>query len=217
MKYGKYGKVKVPAKVEDLIGKTITKVEQDTFNIVLYCKEGVYRFYHEQNCCEDVSIDDICGDINDLCGKVFLAEERQSCENPEGVEKEYQGNSCTWTFYHFVTDKGYIDIRWYGESNGYYSEDVDIVYYPAPGYIGKGSWVEAYHAKPENDDPVLCRMKIAFRISSDYLYCVCRYHEEGWYFLAMDKREAASCESIQAMTWTPIPENWNLRAWKRIE
>lgn len=114
------------AELKDLIGKTLTKVEQvGDDEIVFITNEGKrYKLYHLQNCCESVTVEDIVGDLADLVGEpILVAEEATSDKNPEGVTKEYQ-DSFTWTFYKFATRKGYVDIRWYGESNGYYSESV---------------------------------------------------------------------------------------------
>lgn len=73
-----------------------------------------------------MSIEDVCGDLNDLIGvPITMAEEVESRENPPGITKEYQ-DSFTWTFYKLATVKGYVTIRWYGESNGYYSESVSF-------------------------------------------------------------------------------------------
>jgi len=118
------------AKFEDLNGKIITSiiggVGDDEIKITL-SDNSVYKMYHVQDCCEDVRVDDIVGDINDLLNSpVTMAEEITSNTNPEGIVIEYQ-DSFTWTFYKLATIKGYVTIRWYGESNGYYSEDVEFV------------------------------------------------------------------------------------------
>lgn len=115
-------------KFEELAGHTLKAVEnKDDEQIVFTLEDGSrYRLYHGQNCCESVTVEDICGDLSDLVGHPLLvAEEATSDKNPEGVTKEYQ-SSFTWTFYKLATIKGSVTIRWYGESNGYYSESVDF-------------------------------------------------------------------------------------------
>ena len=117
-------------KFDDLIGKTLTKVKNiDNEEIVFTVDDGtVYKLYHGQDCCETVMVDDINGDLQDLVGSPILrAEEATSDENLEGVSSpEWQDDSFTWTFYKMATIKGSVDIRWYGTSNGYYSESVDF-------------------------------------------------------------------------------------------
>ena len=115
-------------KIEGLIGKTLVSIvgmEEGSEEIIFTTFDGKqYKMYHEQDCCESVTVDDVCGDVMDLIGSPLIsAEEGTSEENPPDVNIEYQ-ESFTWTFYHFATIKGYLDLRWYGESNGYYSESV---------------------------------------------------------------------------------------------
>ena len=114
-------------KFEDLVGKVLVSVENNSDEIIFTLDTGEkYKLYHEQDCCESVSVEDVIGDLNDLVGSpILMAEEVSRSENPEGVTKEYQDYNFTWTFYKLATIKGYVTIRWYGESNGYYSESVD--------------------------------------------------------------------------------------------
>ena len=79
------------------------------------------------------SPDDINGDLDDLLETPILKyEELTSFGGDETLssdlyEQSKDDESSTWTFYHFATIKGYVTIRWYGSSNGYYSESVDII------------------------------------------------------------------------------------------
>jgi hypothetical protein len=119
------------AKVTELIGKTLTevKVNDNKDEILFTADDGKqWRMYHCQYCCECVTVEDVIGDLNDLIGSpIVMAEEAiHEDANPEGVPLKTYQDSFTWTFYKFATIKGYVTIRWYGDSNGYYSESVDF-------------------------------------------------------------------------------------------
>jgi hypothetical protein len=117
-------------KIGDLVGKTLVSIKgaPGEDRMVMQASDGsVYALYHSPDCCESVDIESIVGDLNDLIGEPLLMAEEVTHENvnPEGVKTpEYSDESFTWTFYKFATRKGYVDVRWYGSSNGYYSENV---------------------------------------------------------------------------------------------
>jgi hypothetical protein len=104
-----------------LIGKTLVRADATEACIEFEDTDGdIYRMDHEQDCCESVSIESIVGDLADLIGAPILKAEEAS-NSDQGPDDSY-----TWTFYKIATIKGYVDIRWYGTSNGYYSESVDF-------------------------------------------------------------------------------------------
>ena len=123
--------------IQLLLGKILSKIDKSQDEITFTTDDGMqFKMYHEQDCCESVGIEDVSGDLDDLIGtSITLAEESQSSERTakQIAEKEaagdnyyYEDESFTWTFYKLATIKGYVDIRWYGSSNGYYSESVDV-------------------------------------------------------------------------------------------
>lgn len=112
-----------------LIGKTLTEVRQYNDEAIYFTTSTgeKYIMHHQQDCCEIVSIESIVGDLNDLVGEPILAAEEISSDGtPPLDENDERWGTYTWTFYKFATRKGYVDIRWYGSSNGYYSEAVDF-------------------------------------------------------------------------------------------
>lgn len=108
-----------------LKGKTLSNLEQYGEELLFTTVDGEkFRMWHEQDCCESVWIESIVGDLEDLVGsEIFVAEEVSSYDMHR--ISDYH-ESYTWTFYKFATIKGYVDVRWYGCSNGYYSEGVSF-------------------------------------------------------------------------------------------
>jgi len=118
---------------ETLNGKTLVSIERnpdtyDDYLIFVTTDDERYKMYHEQDCCESVNIEDISGDLSDLIGTPILwAEEVSNAESPHPANEDDYDRSETWTFYKLATINGSVTIRWYGTSNGYYSESVHFV------------------------------------------------------------------------------------------
>lgn len=108
----------------DLIGKIITSCEgfeKGSDEVVFITEQAIYKMYHSQDCCESVTIEDIAGDVEDILNSpILLAEQTSKGTFDYGCDTE------KWTFYKLATQKGYVTVRWYGTSNGYYGVDVDF-------------------------------------------------------------------------------------------
>jgi hypothetical protein len=108
--------------------KVTTTKESDLSNVELNellfetIDGKTYKLYHEQDCCENITIESIVGDLSDLEGEPILMAEEVAGETGYDEHDDHY----TWTFYKLATRKGYVDIRWYGSSNGYYSESVSF-------------------------------------------------------------------------------------------
>ena len=107
--------------IKDMVGKKITGIYYDEENFQIRTDNCVYAFYHEQDCCESVWLTQVDGISDKIIGsRIVIAEEVTD-------SKSVAGGSITWTFYKIGTNKGMIDFRFQGKSNGYYSETVDLI------------------------------------------------------------------------------------------
>jgi hypothetical protein len=121
-----YKHTRVP--FESLKGKTFTKVtdKEGDGDIDFISDKYRYSMYHQQDCCESVYLDDICGDLSDLENTpILLAEEIDSDYEPEGFNPDHY-ECYNWTFYKISTIKGSVTLRWFGSSNGYYSTEANL-------------------------------------------------------------------------------------------
>lgn len=114
-------------KLSDLVGRRLYKVEQIRDDeLRFYATDDNYIILHHlQDCCESVHIEDVCGDLQDLEGCLITQAEAVDGETPAHFDPSRE-ESYTWTFYCFQSTKGSVTVRWFGSSNGYYSEGVDV-------------------------------------------------------------------------------------------
>ncbi len=110
--------------LNDIKNKIVLEITNNKFSSLIFkCHDGSeYTMQHRQDCCENVYLEDINGDLNDLIGSKIIQAEESSSDASATVGE----SSGTWTFYKFATIKGYVTLRWLGVSNGYYSEGVDF-------------------------------------------------------------------------------------------
>jgi len=110
--------------IEEFMGKTLKSYNQTDSEITFTFDNGdIYEMRHERECCENVWLDDVCGNLDDLLNTpIIVAEERF-----ENVDPEDGYGILGWTFYELATVKGSVTLKWCGESNGYYSVGVDII------------------------------------------------------------------------------------------
>ncbi len=122
--------------LEGLVVKEIKGNKGDDELVFVIDNGDEYIMVHEQDCCETVYIEDVCGYLSDLIGSPIInayettdrdykPDTTDEAEEEDGDEWSYE-ESQTWTFYNISTIKGSVTIRWYGSSNGYYSESVSF-------------------------------------------------------------------------------------------
>ena len=108
--------------IPELLGHTLKSIGRPNDNVLdFYRADGKkVQMFHSQDCCEMVYLDDVVGDLDDLVGSpITVAEYYTHWGTPSYGDLQY-------TFYRLGTAKGFVTLRWIGESNGYYSTDVDI-------------------------------------------------------------------------------------------
>ena len=83
--------------------------------------------FQEQECCEKVWLEEVVGDLDDLVGTPIIKASEDTSRPDPGKLPGSDESRHTWTFYNIATAKGHVTLRWYGSSNGYYSESVDFI------------------------------------------------------------------------------------------
>ena len=117
-------------KFEILKGQTLIDITGNVGDKTMFFTTSNNKKYQmlnpEEGYGNDVSIivEEITGDLSDLLNHPLLMAEMVT--NKKEEESETSEESYTWTFYKLSTIKGSVTIRWYGRSNGYYSETVNF-------------------------------------------------------------------------------------------
>ena len=110
---------------EELMGKTLKEINGATHESeeveFITVDDEKYIMYHEQDCCVSVYLEDVIGSVECLIGTPITMAELVT------EEGKMRWDTYTWSFYKLATVKGYVTLRWYGESNGFYSETVEFV------------------------------------------------------------------------------------------
>ncbi len=120
-----YSQMKGEKKIISKSAKVYSVDDSDEVNcemnklVFITANGNQYTMDHHQDCCESVYLADICGELSDLIDTPII-------EVEEVINDDATNYYVRWTFYKFQTSKGFVTLRWYGESNGCYAVDVDF-------------------------------------------------------------------------------------------
>lgn len=115
--------------LENLVIENVEGCYKGSDTMKITFTNGMYVIFKYPDVFSNVDIDDVNGDVETLIGQRLLKlDVRMSNEMDNNNEPDY---SKLWTFYTFATVKGYVDVKWYGSSNGWYSVCVDWKIYDA--------------------------------------------------------------------------------------
>lgn len=107
-------------------GSTITAVFKDGKydSVRIVTDRGELIFEHDQDCCEQVALEDGWDELSAMVGERITSVEAPSTDDAPVVDAE----SYSWTFYKIETNKSSATLRFLGCSNGYYAEGVDAMW-----------------------------------------------------------------------------------------
>lgn len=111
--------------LNDLFGRTVECVSgcyKDSDRMEIKFTDGLKVVFEPSNSMANVSIDDVNGDPQGMVG--HMIKKAEVATNIQFSPKNEWDSNYKWTFYRFATFDGYVDVKWYGTSTGYYSEKV---------------------------------------------------------------------------------------------
>ena len=79
--------------IEKMIGKKFDRIVKGDYELVFICDEGVFVMYHQQDCCEDVHIESIVGELNDLLFAPIVRAEEVITRGEKDPNDEYADDS----------------------------------------------------------------------------------------------------------------------------
>jgi hypothetical protein len=102
----------------ELKGQILNSITVSDEQVNIITNKGKYFIHHIQDCCGSVCVDSHSGNAEDLFGhEITLAE--------EDSEDSWQENG-TVTQYVLEAGGHRFEVKWLGQSNGYYSEATDF-------------------------------------------------------------------------------------------
>jgi hypothetical protein len=112
--------------IDQIKGMAITAVvyKESDESLHIHLNTHVLEMIHHQDCCETVYLADVVGEFEDLIGYPLIEVSEST------VDIGNDDISSTASYYNFKTLKASVQLRWVGESNGYYSETIGCYLYP---------------------------------------------------------------------------------------